>query len=294
MKLFAAILNYLLELSARCSILSPNENIQKSLVQQSLFGGALSIAIPINWRDVSDIRQVPDHQEVFQDCSAFSPLLSKDGSGQSITKGTGGCLIIEILERQEEVKDENAAAFFFQDLAQANGGKDDEDFGCYDKEGTAKLSGLEKVNTFENNIEYSKVWTVGTAKEDLFDTVVDEGKGKKTEKKNYRNEKNLMPRLSARVKACTCVGTQHILPSKSNKGSYGNEDIDPSSKKSSVVQIELCAIRLDTVLSDLLITLTMPIHSGKENGGKNIGGGHSALFEEILASFMINDWSLFV
>ena len=67
---------------------------------QPLFGGAIVCDIPIGWRDVSNVRQVPDHQEVWQ---------SQDEI----------LLVVEILERQP-VEDSRAAAFFFEDLAESN------------------------------------------------------------------------------------------------------------------------------------------------------------------------------
>jgi hypothetical protein len=70
--------------------------------QRSLFGGAISCEIPSAWRDVSDIREVPDHQEVWHE--------PEDGS----------LLVVEILQ-QQEVQDQNVASFFFQDLAENNG-----------------------------------------------------------------------------------------------------------------------------------------------------------------------------
>jgi Ran-interacting Mog1 protein len=62
-----------------------------------LFGGAMVCDIPTTgWRDVSTVRPVPDHQEVWQ---------SHDQE----------LLVVEILERQP-VDDSHAAAFFFADL----------------------------------------------------------------------------------------------------------------------------------------------------------------------------------
>lgn len=69
-----------------------------------LFGGAITCDIPSTWKDVSEVRQVPDHQECYQ---------SMDGSGQ--------VLIIEILGREDDVTDADAANHFFTDLAEANG-----------------------------------------------------------------------------------------------------------------------------------------------------------------------------
>jgi hypothetical protein len=66
-----------------------------------LFGGAITCDIKNDWRDVSEIRQVPDHQECFQEMD-------------------GAILVVEIIERQE-VTDANAASFFFNDLAESNG-----------------------------------------------------------------------------------------------------------------------------------------------------------------------------
>ena len=73
--------------------------------QTPLFGGAITCSIPIHWRDVSTVRQVPDNQEVYQDC----------------TEETGAVLVVEILQHQADVKNEDAAMFFFGDLAESNG-----------------------------------------------------------------------------------------------------------------------------------------------------------------------------
>ena len=71
-----------------------------------LFGGAVIChSIPSSWRDVSQIRQVPDNQEVFQGC----------------VEETGGTvLVFEILQRQSDVDDERAGSFFLSDLADSN------------------------------------------------------------------------------------------------------------------------------------------------------------------------------
>jgi hypothetical protein len=69
--------------------------------ERPLFGGAVSCEIPTAWRDVSDIRQVPDHQECWQEMD-------------------GAVLVVEILQRQDDVTDANAAKFFFDDLADSN------------------------------------------------------------------------------------------------------------------------------------------------------------------------------
>ena len=71
--------------------------------ERQLFGGAITCDIPSAWRDVSDVRQVPDHQECWQE-------IGDDGA----------LLVVEILDRQS-ISDAEAADFFFRDLAEANG-----------------------------------------------------------------------------------------------------------------------------------------------------------------------------
>lgn len=68
-----------------------------------LYGGAIKCAIPSSFVDVSQIRQVPDHQEVFMDMH------------------TDCCFTVEILEYENTHIDINdAAQYFFNDLACAN------------------------------------------------------------------------------------------------------------------------------------------------------------------------------
>jgi hypothetical protein len=72
--------------------------------ERPLFGGAITCDVPTVWRDVSDIRQVPDHQECWLD-------IVDDGA----------FLVVEVMDRQSSVADAEAAGFFFRDLAEANG-----------------------------------------------------------------------------------------------------------------------------------------------------------------------------
>jgi hypothetical protein len=67
-----------------------------------LWGGAGQAEIPSSFVDLSDLRQVPDHQECWLD-------------------DRGRLLVFEILEHQASVENSAAAQFFFRDLAQSNG-----------------------------------------------------------------------------------------------------------------------------------------------------------------------------
>ena len=73
----------------------------------SLFGQAASCEIPLDWTDVSTLRTVPSHQEVYVDSSEVPGL--QDSS-----------VIIEILEREKIDDDQTAGTFFFTDLAKAD------------------------------------------------------------------------------------------------------------------------------------------------------------------------------
>ncbi|KAG6708508.1 hypothetical protein I3842_06G083900 [Carya illinoinensis] len=78
-----------------------------SYSERPLFGGAISSTFSHRFQDVSNIRQVPDHQEVYVDPA-------RDES-----------LIFELLDYRHEVGDEGSAIWFLQDLAteqEAEGG----------------------------------------------------------------------------------------------------------------------------------------------------------------------------
>ncbi|OIT32539.1 PREDICTED: ran guanine nucleotide release factor-like [Nicotiana attenuata] len=72
---------------------------EDSCTDRALFGGAISSTFPLRFQDVSNVRQVPDHQEVFVD-------LGRDES-----------LIIELLDLKLDVADSGSATWFLQDLA---------------------------------------------------------------------------------------------------------------------------------------------------------------------------------
>ncbi|KAM4574572.1 ran guanine nucleotide release factor [Fundulus diaphanus] len=73
-----------------------------SLQLRPLFGGALSAVVPHNLTDVSELREIPDNQEVF----------AHPHTDQS--------LIVELLEYQGQVADQDAARYHFEDIAGSN------------------------------------------------------------------------------------------------------------------------------------------------------------------------------
>lgn len=72
-----------------------------------LYGGAVQLRLPSGMIDASDLREIPDHQEVF-----ISPL------------GDDSCAIVEIVDYQEDIGDAEAAQFYFGDLASQNEASD--------------------------------------------------------------------------------------------------------------------------------------------------------------------------
>ncbi|KAF2769113.1 Mog1p/PsbP-like protein [Teratosphaeria nubilosa] len=73
--------------------------------QVELFGGAITANLPSTFADVSDIRQVPDHQEVWLDKDGFTSI------------------IVEILERVEKSDDIEALRYHLEDIVQEDWGE---------------------------------------------------------------------------------------------------------------------------------------------------------------------------
>jgi hypothetical protein len=180
-----------------------------------LFGGAITCQLTPDddWRDVSDIRQVPDHQECWQDIE-------------------GRLLVVEILDRQSSVSDEQAAAYFFHDLAESNG-----------------------MNAPDLNF---------TPQPELMHLA---GAG-----------------LPDSAKCCFGAGYQKVALGKEHDIA-GN----PRTQHVQSIRVELCAIRLPSVGTELLITLSSP---SDENLRETVSQPSEA-FARILGSWEIQDWTLF-
>lgn len=80
----------------------PSAALPEGWETKQLFGGAISCAMPISFEDVSIVRQVPDHQEVF------------------VHKDSEMSLIIELLQYDESIPDDKAAVHYFEDLSLCN------------------------------------------------------------------------------------------------------------------------------------------------------------------------------
>ncbi|KAF3033815.1 hypothetical protein E8E12_003567 [Didymella heteroderae] len=69
-----------------------------SFTNTPLYGGAITVDLPSKFADTSQIREVPDHQEVYLDSNGYSSI------------------VVEILEYQEKGSDEEALQYHFADL----------------------------------------------------------------------------------------------------------------------------------------------------------------------------------
>lgn len=186
------------------------------LVERPLFGGNISCNIPESWIDVSNIRQVPDHQECWLD------------------EATNGMFVVEILELQSEVADAKAAKHFFDDLAEAN------------------------------NAAPNSVLHYSDQPQDIVQI-------------------NNLPESAV---LCFGAGYQHVALGR-DSDHFGN----PRTQEILWVLVELCLIRLPSVETDLLITLSTPNEPNPQEGTLQ----HQATndFQQALTSFQIRDWRLF-
>ncbi|KAM6921952.1 ran guanine nucleotide release factor [Xenentodon cancila] len=73
---------------------------------RALFGGALSAVVPHNATDISELREVPDNQEVFAHAH------------------TDQSFIVELVEYQGQVADHDAGRYHFEDIAGSNNAAD--------------------------------------------------------------------------------------------------------------------------------------------------------------------------
>ena len=79
-----------------------NVNSRDKYIMRELFGGAIITSFLSTFEDISLVRQVPDHQEVYVD------------------RVTDMSLIVELLSYDESISDNIATQHYFRDLAQCN------------------------------------------------------------------------------------------------------------------------------------------------------------------------------
>lgn len=237
-----------------CRASKHRRNMVYRLTKRPLFGGAIDIDVPSAWRDVSEVRQVPDHQEVWQDCTVEGQApseLAAAAAGEPISiEGTGGVLVVEILARQDDVSDDTAAKFFFDDLAESNGAIADE----------------------ERRLDFAQVTCAGgiSCSDDT---------------------NSLMPRLDKSLAACTCIGVQRVALGKDRKvGGDSEPRSDHWAVRIEMCVLRLEKEETDLLIS---MTRPIQDGSEKTMEDIMEASTHSKLFLEIIETFSIQNWELF-
>jgi Ran-interacting Mog1 protein len=219
--------------------------------QRPLFGGAIACRIPEHWQDVSNVRQVPDHQECWRDVSVPN----------------GAAFVVEILDAQASVPHKEAARYFFDDLAEANGGN----------LAHTTFYALEPWHVaLPNTWSNTQHWKLPTGLPN--DAVVCAGAG--TQVVANSTARLFAVQNDPSATGTTFTGTNyHNLPPEIG-----------------TVAIHLAVLRLPQQATDVLVTLSTPLNGGGDhsNAPTNILLEEQvALFGSILASIQIRDWSLF-
>jgi hypothetical protein len=204
-----------------------------------------------------------DNQEVYQDCN----------------EETGSVLVIEILEYQTTVKDDDACAYFLQDLDVKSENvhdwhdsyiDDTDDDTDDDNEESQLLQEQPKVIDLVYNWT-KRYWLPNLKLPPPYNTDDDINHSDKS--------------LKYKDLFVACLGRGHRM--------------DESFR----VDIEMCVLRFKSMETDLLITLTTPISSGQveEAGSGELcnapidddNANSVSTFRQILKSFNIKDWNLF-
>lgn len=205
----------------------------------------MECSVPVDWRDVSDIRQVPvstermnrdsDHLRLDIDDSRQltwnRSLVCFEQDHQECWQGPNGeVLVVEILDRESSVSDDGAAEYFFKDLAEANG--------------IVSNKGIQFVASLSD-----------------------------------------MPATPPSSQAVIRGGIGRQLVAQGRDTDIAG---NPRQLEAKWVRIDLCVIRLPSVTTELLITLTTPGEAAQASI-ENLDD----TFVVILRSFRIVDWGLF-
>jgi hypothetical protein len=91
--------------------------LMMNLVERELFGGAITIQLPNSFIDSSNLRQVPDHQEIFSNHLNINSLNNNDNSKQSTNCQN---IIIELLSEESNESNNSITSFLFNDIVNAN------------------------------------------------------------------------------------------------------------------------------------------------------------------------------
>jgi hypothetical protein len=212
--------------------------------ERPLFGGAITSDLPVDWKDLSDVRPVPDNQECFQD---------------NFVTDRPEMLVIEILERQEQVDDQDAPYFFFNELAEHN-----------------------DVFQTKNNIRFHKFYDGKDDDDDAYSATA------------LRISDASVVSGENPIQVCSGFGYQHVAMGRDHDDS-GNSRREQQELK--CIRIDLCVLRLPKQDTDLVITLSRPVDGPNPNEETSFDmlstTETNPILHHIISTFQIRDWKLF-
>jgi len=169
--------------------------------------------------------------------------------------------VVEILEYQSDVSDDGAALYFFRDLAEMN---------ADDKDEEAAAAAREDCGTFRN---------VCPADNENWSLI-----------ERQLRQTTLPPTSSVHFG----WGYQTVRFGRGRRhefdGGGGGGGTGEQQQQQARIRVDLCAIRLPSVRTDLLVTLSTPVTAAAVTSG---GNDNDETFRQVLSSFRIVDWSLF-
>lgn len=200
----------------------------------------------------------------------YSLFIDNQEVYQDCAEETGAVLVIEILEYQKDITNKNACSFFLKDLADANEALSGEQ--CIHN---SRVLSSEDGNDKMELGELLSSLSMPTKGEDVYCHV------------------------------CLARGSQKVIQGKAKDNTTSTTNNNANNNAAHWIDVELCALRLRNVDTDLLITLSIPrtdtiMGEEEEMGVGSTAAGavvgeeqYSDVFRKILASFNIRDWSLF-
>eukprot|EP00970_Alexandrium_tamarense_P010217 scaffold2048_cov204-Alexandrium_tamarense.AAC.38 len=108
---------------------------------------------------------------------------------------------------------------------------------------------------------------------------------------------NLIPNVLKSMQQLSVMESIHCFVSVGSQRVAQGRDTDiadrPIHNESKWIDIEMCALRMKHVETDLLLTLSTPNGNNAAEGVSKGREQHSNAFRSILSSFNVTDWSLF-
>jgi Ran-interacting Mog1 protein len=251
--------------------------------QRSLYGGSITCQLPNQFYDLSNIRQVPDHQECYQGIIESTndnddPRITFAAQEEDVKVSTSSpslsLFVMEILELQKDIDHADIVEYLFHDLAESNG--------CSNV--------VQNTETTTTTIEQHDQPRIVSFQSDKNDNPMNQILPPKQLLLLTNNESTMdvenndgTDNVQQNVVYRSGYGVQRIHP--------GKEHINPSIMQA--ICIHLFVIRLIPYHTDLLITLTAPFIEEKNSSSMIQQQEHKEIFQKIISSVQIHDVSLF-